>query len=441
MRRYVFVYRLQTITLLLGWAVVTALLTLSVVYSQWAFFIVLLIIWTYGLYSIYRFYRRNIKKVTFMFDAIDNADYAFKYATDNVSPDDKLVNESLNRITGILRQARDEAIQQEKYYELIINSVDSGILVVDERGNVYQRNQKVLQLLGISVLTHILQLERISEELQTVVQQIMPGEKRQVSVANEKGITHLSVRASSTTIKEKKVRIIAINDINSEMDENEVDSWIKLSRVLTHEIMNAITPVTSLSETLLSKTDENSEEIKNGLEIIHDTSKGLLHFVDNYRKFTHIPTPLPALFYAVRFAERMKQLAMAQADDTDITITTEVTPEDLIVFADEKLISHVVLNLLKNAIQAIHSDKQKGHIWIKAYCDSKEAVYIDIVNDGPLIPAEEMAHIFVPFFTTKPDGNGIGLSISRQIMRLSGGTLSLKSDTKQHLTTFSLMFP
>lgn len=441
MKRYIALYRLRTITLLLGWSIVTALLTISIVYGQWTISVLLALLWLYGLSLLFNFYRRNIKKVAFMFDAIDNADYAFKYATKDIPADDLLVNESLNRITNMLRGARDEAVQREKYYELIINSVDSGILVIDEKGNVYQRNQEVLRLLGTSVLTHVLQLGRISEELQTAIQQILPGEKRQVSINNERGITHLSIRASETTIKEKKVRIIAINDINSEMDENELDSWIKLSRVLTHEIMNAITPVTSLSETLLTKVGNENEEIKSGLEVIHDTGKGLLHFVDNYRKFTHIPTPSPALFYVARFAQRMKQLTMPLIADTDIQLTIEVQPEDLIVFADEKLISHVVLNLLKNAAQAILSIRPAGHIWIKAYCDTKEAVHIDIINDGPLIPAEEMTHIFVPFFTTKPDGNGIGLSISRQIMRLSGGMLTLKSDTEQQLTTFSLVFP
>ena len=187
-----------------------------------------------------------------MFDAIDNSDYAFRYATRGRSSNDKLVSESLNRITQILFQAKADAAQKEKYYELIMNCVNTGIIVLDDNGVIYQTNNEALRLLGLAVFTNVRQLARIDENLKTVIQNIQPGDKHQISFTNERGNVHLSIRVSEMTLQDKHVRILAINDINSELDDKEIDSWIRLTRVLTHEIMNSVTPITSLSDTLLS---------------------------------------------------------------------------------------------------------------------------------------------------------------------------------------------
>lgn len=430
---------LRIIVYLIGWAIATAVVILTFTYRQWGLMIIAAIVWSVLFYFLYQLYRCNVKKVTFLLDAVSNADYSFKYATDNVSSDDQLVNESLNRITKILFQARKDAQDREKYYEQIINSVNTGIIVVDERGNVYQTNREALHLLGVSLLTHISQLLRVDEKLQQLIHDIQPGEKHQISFHNERDTIHLLVRASSTKLKNINVRIIAFNDINRELDENELDSWIRLTRVLTHEIMNSITPITSLSETLLMKVDDN-KEIRNGLEVIRTTGNGLIDFVENYRKFTHIPTPVPSLFFVNKFIQRMKQLTEHQMPAPNISITIDIQPVDLIVYADENLITLVVLNLLKNAIQAIGTKQLDGKVQIKAYCNKEESVFIEVSNNGPLIIGEELKQIFIPFFTTKSNGSGIGLSISKQIMRLSGGTLSVKSDAEKHLTTFSLIF-
>ena len=423
------------------WALLTALIVLLCFLNRWDIALLGSFCWLYLFYMLYKAYRKNMDKVIFMFDAIDNADYAFKYATENCSTDDKLVNESLNRITQILFKAREEAQQREKYYELIINSVNTGIVVIDEKGNIFQTNHEALRLLGLGVLTHVNQLVKVSESVQKLFQIIHPGEKHQISFQNERGTISLSVRASGVKLKGKAMRILALNDINNEMDEKELDSWIRLTRVLTHEIMNSVTPITSLSDTLLSKEGNVDLEIRRGLEVISSTGKGLIDFVENYRKFTHIPSPQPTLFYVKTFVEKMKQLAEYQFAAPNIQIKINIQPVDLIVFADENLITRVLLNLLKNAMQAIGKEQSDGTITVKAFCNDEDAVFIEVSNNGPLIPSEEAEHIFVPFFTTKENGSGIGLSISRQIMRLSGGTLTLRTDTPHHLTIFTLMFP
>ena len=387
--------------------------------------VLLLVVSVAGYIRLYRHYRRNIKKVIFLFDAIDNVDFSFNFPMQGVSKNDRILHQSLTRIKAFLQHTREEQMEREKYYEKILNIVDAGIMVVDSHDNVLQHNQAALRLLDTDVLTHLNQVrEKLKDE-------------------------HLSKHETSTMIKDKPVRIIAISDVSHELSNQEIDSWIKLIRVLTHEIMNTITPVTSLSETLLKELEE-SESLRIGLETIHKTGTELLSFVNNYRRFTHVPQPQPSLLYVEPFLQRMALLCNHE-------VSIEVAPKDLIVYADESLIAHVVTNLLKNATEAIkeHSENfstgtdkskdctfaQNPYIQIKAYANEQEAIIIDVINNAGLIPDDIAAHIFIPFFTTKKEGSGIGLSLSRQIMRVSGGTLSLHQDKEENTTTFRIIIP
>lgn len=399
--------------------------------------IVLLLVAVVGYIRLYRHYRRNIKKVTFLFDAIDNGDFSFNFPTEKGFKEDKILHQSLNRIKLFLQHTREEQMDREKYYEQILNAVDTGILVVDSHDNILQHNQAALRLLDTDVLTHMNQVKgKLKDE-------------------------HLAKHETQAMLKDKHVRIIALSDVSHELSNQEVDSWIKLIRVLTHEIMNTITPVTSLSETLLKEmgSRELSEKLqsaeqaklKQGLETIHKTGTELLAFVNNYRRFTHVPQPQPALFYIEPFLERMAMLC-------NYEVEISVSPKDLLAYADESLLSHVVTNLLKNAVEAFkekeREDKQeccsadlqsasskKTFIHLQAYANAQESIIIDVSNNAGLIPEDVASHIFIPFFTTKPEGSGIGLSLSRQIMRVSGGSLSLLQDKAQGITTFRIIIP
>ena len=402
--------------------------------------IVLLLVAVVGYIRLYRHYRRNIKKVTFLFDAIDNGDFSFSFPTEKRFKEDKILHQSLNRIKLFLQHTREEQMDREKYYEQILNAVDTGILVVDSHDNILQHNQAALRLLDTDVLTHMNQVKgKLKDE-------------------------HLAKHETQAMLKDKHVRIIALSDVSHELSNQEVDSWIKLIRVLTHEIMNTITPVTSLSETLLTRVTED-KDLKQGLETIHKTGTELLAFVNNYRRFTHVPQPQPALFYVEPFLERMALLCNHEVE-------IEVSPKDLLVYADESLLSHVVTNLLKNAVEAFNGqeklsaerNKQDGNeqgrnkqecrsadlqsaaskkafIHLQAYANAQESIIIDVSNNAGLIPEDVASHIFIPFFTTKPEGSGIGLSLSRQIMRVSGGSLSLHQDKAQGITTFRIIIP
>ena len=387
--------------------------------------IVLLLVAVVGYVRLYRHYRRNIKKVRFLFDAIDNGDFSFNFPTEKRNKEDNILHQSLNRIKFFLQHTREEQMEREKYYEQILNAVDTGIMVVDSHDNILQHNQAALRLFDTDVLTHMNQVKgKLKDE-------------------------HLAKHETQAMLKDKHVRIIALSDVSNELSNQEVDSWIKLIRVLTHEIMNTITPVTSLSETLLKEL--NSEELytaksssaeqaklKQGLETIHKTGTELLAFVNNYRRFTHVPQPQPALFYVEPFLERMAMLCNHEVE-------IEVTPKDLLAYADESLISHVVTNLLKNAVEAFNDLRYEpttnAFIRLNAYTNEQDSVVIDVSNNAGIIPDDVASHIFIPFFTTKSEGSGIGLSLSRQIMRVSGGSLLLRQDKAQGITTFRIIIP
>lgn len=383
-----------------------------------------------------RLYRLHTKQVLFMIDALENNDNTFHFTEENGTPESKEINRALNRVGHILYSVKAETAQQEKYYELILDFVSTGLVVLNDNGAVYQKNKEALRILGLNVFTHIRQLSQVDAQLMEKIENCRPGDKLQVIFHNERGTINLSIRVSEINVRKEHLRILALNDINTELDEKEIDSWIRLTRVLTHEIMNSVTPITSLCDTLLSISGGKDEEVNHGLQTISTTGKGLLAFVESYRQFTRIPTPEPSLFYVKAFIERMVELACHQHPCEHIRFHTEITPTDLIVYADENLISQVVINLLKNAIQAI-GNQPDGRIELKASCNDMEEIWIEIKNNGPEIPAEIAEHIFIPFFTTKEGGSGIGLSISRQIMRLSGGSLTLLREKE---TTFILKF-
>lgn len=361
-----------------------------------------------GCLYFWRRYRSTVGKVAFLFNAIDNGDYNFRFAEGDKVTGDRVLNRSLNRVKGILTHARDEQMEREKYFELILDSVDTGIIVVEEsRGVVLRYNRAAQKLLKREVITHV---DQIKENMKS-----------------------FSLRETNTVLKGRRVRIVAFSDIKGELANQEIDSWVKLIRVLTHEIMNTVTPIVSLSDTLLRQSEGEQHE---GLSVINRTGKELVRFVENYRRFTHVPTPQPTLFYVEPFLERMSRL-VGQILKDGCTVAVDVQPKDLIVYADEGLISRVVSNLLKNAAEAVPAG---GHIWLKAYTGENDTVVIDVVDDGPMIPGDVASHIFVPFFTTKKDGSGIGLSISRQIMRVSNGFILLVTDRQNKLTIFRLVF-
>lgn len=409
------------------------------VHEEWILMSFCLIVGVVAVVKIIRFHFQNIRKLTYLFDSIENGDYAFKFTEYDGSFSDNMLNMSLNRIKDILVHARMETIQREKYYAEILDRAGTGVLVINAKGNVYQINRSALRMFGLPVVTHVNQLSVIDRTVSRTILALKSGEKQQLSFSTERGVSNLSVDASEMIVRDTPLRIIAMNDVHEELDEKENESWIRLIRILTHEIMNSVAPITSISDSLLSKKESIPVSAREGIEVIRTTSRGLVRFVESYRQLTRIPAPNCRPFYLRPFLERMRTLALqCQEESVPVSIEIDVEPADLLLYADEDQIGQVVFNLLKNALQALSGEGQ-GEIRIEAREAERGAIVVDVSDNGKGMPAEVAENVFVPFFTTKQDGSGIGLSLSRQIMRLHGGSLILKS-TRPEGTVFRLTF-
>ena len=375
--------------------------------------------------------RKMRGKVAYMLDALEDKELNFRF--DERRLRGRKFNRTLNRLRNIFDKERHEIIEQEKYFGLMLDHVKTGIAVIEKDGRVAYCNNTALNLLGIATFGHIRQLRAVSDSLYASFQTIADGNEERASYYNESGKMTISLTVSEATIGKETVRIIAFNDISNEIAENEEQSWSKLIRVLTHEIMNTITPIASLSDTLLDFDDIN-EEIKNGLSTISESSKGLIKFVDSYRNLTRVAAPVKKAFYFRELAERVISLTREEAVMSGAACSYEELSDDIILYADEGQITQIIINLVKNAVQA-----EAKNVKITAEINPSEHIIINVANDGYPISRESQDEIFVPFYTTKQEGTGIGLSLSRQIMRLHNGTISLtRSDASG--TVFTLVF-
>ena len=375
--------------------------------------------------------RKMRAKVTYMLDALEDKELNFRF--DERRLRGRRFNRTLNRLRNIFDKERHEIIEQEKYFGLMLDHVKTGIAVIEKDGRVTYCNKTALSLLGIATFGHIRQLRSVSDSLYASFRTIADGNEERASYYNESGKMTISLTASQATIGKDNVRIIAFNDISNEIAENEQQSWSKLIRVLTHEIMNTITPIASLSDTLMT-FEGADDDIRNGLSTISESSKGLIKFVDSYRNLTRVAPPVKKAFYFKELAERVINLTREQTIMSGAICTYVEKSEDVLLYADEGQITQILINLVKNAVQA-----EAKNIEITAEINLSEHIIINVTNDGNPISKESQEEIFVPFFTTKQEGTGIGLSLSRQIMRLHNGSLSLtKSD--DHSTVFTLIF-
>lgn len=379
------------------------------------------------------YYNSVNRKIAYFFEAMENDDYSINFIERRGTTAEMFLSYILNKMKNIVRKIRIESQQQEQFYELILENIYSGIVVLNSEGFVVRTNAAALKLLGLGVFTHIRQLDRVDPALTVLFDNIKSGDKKTFSLTVERGTIQLSIKAIGLLLDKESVRLVVLHDINNEMDEKEIESWIKLIRVLSHEIMNSVAPITSLSDTLLTlykdaKADDRDirDNTVNGLHVISETSKGLVSFVESYRKFTRIPTPEKELFNVSEFIQRIVILCSAENNFKSVKIDVSKVPEDLKLYADSNLLGQVMINIVKNAIQALQG-RADAHIEIAACKTEEDRTVFTVKDNGPGIPEELMKQIFVPFFTTKEQGSGIGLSIARQIMRAHDGSIRVHS--------------
>ncbi len=373
------------------------------------------------------------RKVTYMLDAMEDGETNFRFREDRGR--DRKFNRTLNRLRRIFEKEKEAIREQEIFYGRLLEQVQTGIIVTDDAdGRIIYCNSKALTILGLSSPGNLRQLSRTRPELERIFSRIADGDETKASLCNESSRMTVSITASSARIGKVSAKIIAVNDISNEMEENESESWTRLIRVMTHEIMNTVTPIASLSETLSGYIGTGDSRIKDGLDTIATSARGLIRFVNSYRDLTHIPQPIRSAFYLKELIDKIFSLTAEDMAAAGVRCSYSERTDDIILYADKDQISRIVINLMKNAVQA-----GADSIDITAGIDGSGSVIIDIANNGEPISMESRDEIFIPFFTTRPEGSGIGLSLSRQIMRLHNGLIRLsRSDSDS--TVFTLIF-
>jgi two-component system, NtrC family, nitrogen regulation sensor histidine kinase NtrY len=393
---------------------------------------------------------KMFRRINYFFEAVRNEDSALSFPKPQNDKQLKQLSLNLEKINGLIQRLKIESRQREQYFSALIEHVETGILSFDENGFVYNANKNLKQLLGLEQLTHLRQIEKIDSRLANVLQTIRPNDQKTISFTSEKQkAVNILIKSTSFISDNKPLMLLSIQDINEQLNEKELDSWLKLIRVLTHEIMNSIAPVTSLSENLkdyfvyegatISPKEINDKIIQNtvkGLEVIEQQGKSLISFVESYRKLTRLPKPEMNILNVKKTIENA--VILNKSFWPEIPITLQIKNSELTILGDNKMITQVLVNLLKNAAEAL-SNTEEGKIRISVDQNSQSRVEVKITDNGPGIPPELMDEIFVPFFTTRDNGSGIGLSLSRQIMRLHGGKLNARSVPGKE-TVFSMEF-
>lgn len=411
----------------------SAVMGLLIAFGHYSLSATLLPVIVWAVNRLGRQYHETMRRAIHLFNAIECDDFTFRFRENTASIDDKLLNASLNRIRNIMNAARNRAHERERFYQIIMERTGIGVLTLNDNGSVLNTNTAALSTFGVRVLTHVRQLSTAFPEVCDLLLHIQPGERRHTDCRNESGEQHFCFECTSFTLSGKLLRIVAISDLNHEMNEMQLDSWSRLTRILTHEIMNSLAPITSLSDALNRRNTD--PEVAEGLDVISATSRRLGDFVENFRRYTRIPDPVKSPF---EVAKLIDEAIILTGRHPHIALDRRIVPPDVMIYADRTQISQVLVNLLKNAIEAIGS-RPDGQISIRVKIDSEENVVAEIANNGGQIPRDIADQIFTPFFTTKQGGSGIGLSISQRIMQLHNGSLALTANNPDR-TAFTLVF-
>ena len=444
--RNIYLQLILRILFITSTAIAMAFFFLNTEYVVSIFFLFLLVIQTV---LVIQYINQTNRKIAYFFDAIKNEDFTLRFSEKLSVKSLEELNHSLNMLNAMIQDIHLKKQAQEQYYQEILRQADMGVFTINTKGHILYANPTVQNLLNYWPLNHVKQLTQIDQELYNLFAKLQPFENTIFELSNERGKRLLALKCTSINIENDSLLLVIVHDIHKELDEKETDSWVKLIRVLTHEIMNTITPITSISESILKyfrKGDSmvpitafEEHEIKNtvkGLEVIKEQGKDLMSFVQSYRKFLSIPEPDKEIIPANKLLDKIRLLLNSEGNDSALKIETSVDPIDLEFFIDEKQITQVLLNLGKNAKQSL-DNQENGIIKFTAGLNKKGEKFIQIWDNGPGISPELIDEIFVPFFTTKNTGTGIGLSLSKQIMRLHGGSIGVVS---RENTFFTLTF-
>lgn len=403
-------------------------------------------------YSLIRYVDKTNRDLASFLESIRFSEFTRTFQIEGMGSSFNELNKAFNGVIKDFQRVRAEKEEHFHYLQTVVQSIDVSILAYTADGNVEMINKSAKKLFQQSSLQNISKLTALSPELVDTLNAIKPGESKLVKIQDDDDFLQLVINANEFKIKNKQITLCTIKNIQSVLEEQETEAWQKLIRVLTHEIMNSITPIASLSATLnmmlkdmrqentgiLELDNESINEIQHALKTINKRSHGLLHFVNTYRNLTRIPKPNFKLVKISELFHNVASLMENEMKDKKVRIIQSVEPESLELSMDDQLMEQVLINLLKNSIHALEG-KPEGTIELRAFYNKRGRPTIQVFDNGTGILKEVLDKIFIPFFTTKPSGSGIGLSLSRQILRLHGGTITAQSIPEKE-TTFTLTF-
>ena len=390
------------------------------------------------------------QKLARFLDSIRFGDFSSSFTSDSkMGSSFKEVNFAFNEVMEVFKQTRAEKEEQMLFLQVIIQHINTGIISFNAEGKIGVINNAAKQLLQIPQFRNISDLGRLSPTLLKEVLEMKPGQRTSYKVSPS---LFLIVQSTSLKMGGQSWTLLSLQNINAELQSNELEAWQNLTKVLRHEIMNSITPISSLVESLRTILDEDSfvqqegmlikkdgfQDIQEGLDTIANRSKGLVNFVNAYRDYTNIPEPKKEWIKAKTLIEDVLGLIKEELKSKEVFVKTEFRPEELEILCDPDQINMILINLIKNASESMLKQADRRVI-IRAISQGDLGTIIQVEDNGPGIVPEALERIFVPFYTTKKTGSGIGLAISRQIMNLHRGSLTVESAPDVR-TVFTLNF-
>jgi len=445
-------YYRTIVAYVLGLTGSSALVSFFLMRQDWFAGVCFGIIAFYFLSRLLAYIRRINRLIAAFLLGIENEDTTLKMPARTGNQDIDAIFQGLERLNELFRQTQIDISVQEQVYLSIIKQSATGLFSVNEAGRIIHINPAAEQLTGIIEFHHLSSLERIHKALPSFIKDAEPAQDQNSQIFDNGKGQKLLFKVTGIKTPEEQIRLVAVSDITKELDMREVDAWIKLARTLSHEIMNNIAPITTLSQLTLGYFLKNDQEVQagaieqevinktvKGLKVIEERSSGLKNFVENYRKFTRLPEPDFRDTDLVELLEKVRLVCTGLEGFTS-TRVIEDFPDACPVRTDEDLLSHVLINVIKNALESFSgSGDGAGRELRLRLVPGEPDISLDICNNGEPIPPELREQIFIPFFTTRESGTGIGLSLSKQIMLKLGGDITLgPADSDYTCFTLSL---
>lgn len=420
--------------------------------SLYAALLILGVFIVYQAYSLIHYVEKTNRDLTRFFNSIRYSDFSQTFKDDGLGSSYDGLKKAFSEVIQAFRKTRTEKEEHYRYLQTVVQHVGIGLIAFQPSGDVELINTAAKRLLNIGSLKNIKSLESFSKPLVDTLFSLKPRERALVKIEGQNELLHLALYSTRFRLRGQDFSLVSIQNIHSELEEREIDAWQKLIRVLTHEIMNSITPISSLASTINELIKESCQmrfpekkidpetlnDIHEAAQTIQRRSQGLLHFVDAYRSLTLIQKPSFQIFSLKELFGRVEKLLQTNLKEKDIRFEAKIDPRSLELSADPELIEQVLINLLLNALHSL-GKQENARICLYAHLDGRGRINIQVKDNGPGIPEENMEKIFIPFYSTKEGGTGIGLSLSRQIMRLHRGSITAHSKPGKE-TVFTLRF-